>query len=419
MFMPLETLFRRIVREGDLTVIGADGRACKFGNGTGQAVVVRIMDRASERRIAFDPELAAGEAYMQDRLRFERGSFYDLAALVLENLRAAPFPGMARNSNRWRTMLRPLAQYNPVDRSRRNVTHHYDIDPRIYDLFLDEDRQYSCAYFDGARTLEQAQANKKRHIAAKLAIGPRNRVLDIGSGWGGLALYLARTADCHVTGVTLSREQWTLACRRAAEAGLTHAVDFRLVDYRCIDETFDRIVSVGMFEHVGLPHYATYFQRVADLLADDGVALIHTIGRSGPPCPTNPFIAKYIFPGGALPSLSEILEAVENAGLIVADVEVLRLHYAETLRLWRERFLARRAEAVAIAGETFTRMWEVYLAGSEAGFRFQDLVVFQIQLTKRVDALPLTRDYIRAGETMLAAREADADAGEPALAAPG
>jgi cyclopropane-fatty-acyl-phospholipid synthase len=286
------------------------------------------------------------------------------------------------------------------------VAHHYDINGAIYDLFLDRDRQYSCAYFTPGATLDEAQLAKKRHLAAKLSLAPGHRVLDIGSGWGGLGLYLAKIGHCDVTGVTLSSEQLRISRERAQREGLARAVRFEFKDYRKVEGRFDRIVSVGMFEHVGVNHYATYFRKVRELLADDGVALIHTIGRSEPPTATNPFIAKYIFPGGYIPALSEVAAAVERSGLVLTDLEVLRLHYAETLRAWRERFLANWDKAAGILDETFCRMWEFYLAGSETAFRYQGLVVFQLQLAKRIDALPTTRDYMLGDEHRFAEHEA-------------
>jgi len=291
---------------------------------------------------------------------------------------------------------RPLhaATAGAIQSLRPRAPHHYDIDGAIYDLFLDSDRQYSCGYFTEGADLEEAQLAKKRHLAAKLAIEPGQRVLDVGSGWGGLALYLAKVAHCEVTGVTLSNEQLKISRERAAREGLGRAVGFEFTDYRKVVGRFDRIVSVGMFEHVGVNHYGTYFRKVRDLLSDDGVALIHSIGRSEPPTATNPFIAKYIFPGGYIPALSEMVAAIERAGLVITDLEVLRLHYAETLRAWRKRFLANWDKAAAIRDETFCRMWEFYLAASEAAFRHQGLVVFQVQLAKRVNALPITRDYM-------------------------
>lgn len=398
MLKPLSLLLSNVVRDGNLTFIDAQGAAHAFGNGEGAPVVVRLADRRLEWHLALDPEMAAGEGYMSGRLRLEKGNVYDFIALMMRNLADHPFPGYSQRLAFLRRILRRAAQYNPAGRSRNNVAHHYDIDPRIYDLFLDPDRQYSCAYFASSGLgLADAQLAKKRHIAAKLALAPGQRVLDIGCGWGGLALYLARTTGAQVTGITLSEEQLKIARERAdaLETGSgAPAPAFVLSDYRAISETFDRVVSVGMFEHVGLPHYRTFFDTLAKVLTPGGTALLHTIGRTDAPAGTNPFIARYIFPGGYIPALSEIMGAVERSGLVVADVEVLRLHYAETLRAWRHRFLANSPAAVAIAGEDFCRMWEFYLAGSECAFRFQNFVVFQIQLTRRVDALPITRDYM-------------------------
>ena len=402
MFKPLAHLLASIVRTGDLTLIDARGAPHRFGNGEGPPVAVRILERRLEWHLALDPEMAAGEGYMSGALRLEAGSIYDFIALMMANLAGHPPPASVQALSRVRRLLRPLAQFNPAQRARANVHHHYDIDPRIYDLFLDPDRQYSCAYFAGpAMSLAEAQAAKKRHIAAKLALCPGQRVLDIGCGWGGLALYLARDAGVAVTGITLSDEQLKIARARAAAVADGSEPEFALADYRDVTGTFDRIVSVGMFEHVGLPHYRPFFATVARLLAPDGAALIHTIGRTDQPAGTNPFIARYIFPGGYIPALSEIMAAVERSGLIVSDVEVLRLHYAETLRAWRRRFEANRQQAVAIAGEEFCRMWEFYLAGSEAAFRYQNFVVFQIQLAKRIGTLPITRGYMASAEQAL------------------
>ena len=402
MFKPLARLLARIVRTGDLTLIDAHGVPHRLGNGEGPPVTVRILERRLEWHLALDPEMAAGEGYMNGTLRVETGSIYDFIALMMANLAACPPPPSVQALSRVRRLLRPLAQFNPARRARANVLHHYDIDPRIYDLFLDPDRQYSCAYFaEKGVSLAEAQAAKKRHIAAKLALRPGQRVLDIGCGWGGLALYLARAAGVAVTGITLSDEQLKIARERASAEAADPRPEFALADYRDVAGTFDRIVSVGMFEHVGLPHYRPFFSTVARLLAPGGAAVIHTIGRTDEPAGTNPFIARYIFPGGYIPALSEIMTAVERSGLVVSDVEVLRLHYAETLRAWRRRFHANRQKAVAIAGEEFCRMWEFYLAGSEAAFRYQNFVVFQIQLVRRIDTLPITRGYMAAAEEAL------------------
>jgi len=377
-----------------------------YGDGRGPVVAVRLLDPRLERQLVVDPQLALGEGYMQGRLRMEQGRIYDLLALLLSNVQDKSLPRWSQSLDAARYLVRRVVQFNPKGRARRNVARHYDIDGAIYDLFLDRDRQYSCGYFTEAADLEEAQLAKKRHLAAKLAIEPGHRVLDIGSGWGGLGLYLAKLTDCSVTGVTLSQEQFKVSQERAQREGLTRAVDFQFKDYRKVTGRFDRIVSVGMFEHVGVNHYGTFFRKVRDLLTDDGVAVIHTIGRSEPPAATNAFIAKYIFPGGYIPALSEVVGAIERSGLLITDLEVLRFHYAETLRAWRERFIANWDKAAAILDETFCRMWEFYLAGSETAFRYQNMVVFQLQLAKRIETLPLTRDYMHDGENRLAAREA-------------
>ena len=399
MYRLLDILLRRIVQGGSLTFIDAGGTAHRYGDGSCAPVVVRVADKRLERHLVLDPQLAIGEGYMQGRLQMIEGRIYDFLELLLSNIQHQPEPVWTHSLNTARYLVRRLMQFNPSGRAQRNVAHHYDIDGAIYDLFLDRDRQYSCGYFaDGIGDLEEAQLAKKRHLAAKLAVTPGQRVLDIGSGWGGLGIYLAKIAHCDVTGVTLSNEQLKISRERAVREGLSRAVHFEFKDYRKLEGSFDRVVSVGMFEHVGVNHYATFFRKVRDLLADDGVALIHTIGRSEPPTVTNPFIAKYIFPGGYIPALSEMVAAIERSGLMISDLEVLRLHYAETLRAWRERFLANWDEAADILDEKFCRMWEFYLAASETAFRYQKLVVFQVQLAKRIKSLPITRDYMYKAE---------------------
>jgi cyclopropane-fatty-acyl-phospholipid synthase len=305
-----------------------------------------------------------------------------------------------------RTALRRLHRRNIKLRAKQNIAHHYDLKAPLYDLFLDSDHQYSCAYFEqpGA-TLEHAQLAKKRHLAAKLLINEGHSVLDIGCGFGGMAIYLAQRVGARATGVTLSEEQFAAATRRAQDFGLGEKVDIRLQDYRDTPETFDRIVSVGMFEHVGVAHFDEFFANVSRLLKDDGVMVLHAIGRSEKPYATNPWIEKYIFPGGYIPALSEVFAAIERAGLFVTDTEILRLHYAETLKIWRQRFNARRDEARALYDERFCRMWDFYLAGSETSFRIDGHMVFQIQLAKRQDVVPLTRDYIGQAEAQLRQRE--------------
>ena len=390
----LRGLLQRLIRTGTLTLIAPDGRSHVFGQGT-PSVTIRIVDWAAIRRLFLNPDLAVGEAYMDGTLVVESGCIYDFLALCLANLSRSGEHWVQRARALTRRLGRRIAQHNPVSVARANVAHHYDLSDTLYELFLDADRQYSCAYYlSSDDTLERAQEQKKQHLAAKLLLQPGQRVLDIGSGWGGLAVYLARVAGIDVTGVTLSTEQHRYSSGRAAEAGVANRVRFLLKDYRHETGRYDRIVSVGMFEHVGVGHYREYFEKVSDLLTDDGVALIHTIGSADGPGAANPWIRKYIFPGGYTPALSEVLPAIERAGLYVTDIEVLRLHYAETLKAWRQRFSANREHIAAIYDQRFCRMWEFYLAGCEAGFRHSGLVNFQIQLSKRIDNVPLTRDYI-------------------------
>lgn len=389
---------KRSIRTGTLTLALPGGIRHKIGVDEPH-VHVAITSRRSLRRIALNPDLATGEAYMDGTLRLDQGSVYDLLDLVLGNLGDEAHSPLRRARLALQKLVRPLTAFNPAGRSRRNVAHHYDLSERLYDLFLDADRQYSCAYFANPDdTLDLAQTRKKRHIMAKLLLRPEQTVLDIGSGWGGLARTLARDAGASVTGLTLSSEQITHARAQTRREGLEDKVRFHLRDYRHETGRYDRVVSVGMFEHVGPPHYRTYFDTIARLLTDDGVALVHTIGTSGLPGAPQPWIAKYIFPGGYVPAMSEILPAIERSGLVVTDVEVLRLHYAETLRAWRQRFLANWAEVAEIYDDRFCRMWEFYLAACEAGFRHNGLVVFQFQLAKPKTMLPLTRDYIAAAE---------------------
>ena len=406
MFKPLNFLLDQIVSRGTLIVETAGGTVHRYGDGHSPRVAIKLMDRALERQIALNPNLIVGEAYMDGRLVMQEGRIYDLLELVLENAMSRPIPRWATVADGMRYLTRRVAQFNPVSRSRRNVEHHYNIDGHIYDLFLDPERQYSCAYYPEADTdLDEAQRAKIRHIAAKLDLDEEHRLLDIGSGWGGLALNLAAMTGCEARGITLSSEQLAYAQRWAAKRGLEQRVEFSLTDYRQLKGKFDRIVSVGMFEHVGVNHYSRFFERVRDLLTDDGIALIHYIGRSDQPAATNAFISRYIFPGGYIPALSEVMPAIERSGLIVSDIEVLRFHYAMTLRHWRERFLAHWDEAKQLQGERFCRMWEFYLAGSECAFRYQNLVVFQIQLTRKVETLPIVRDYMVGQEMAMVGRE--------------
>ncbi len=405
--MLLAQLFRTTVRRGELTVIDGNGRTRRYGDPeSGPRVTIRLHDRRLHWRLPLHPRLAVGEAYVDETLTVEGGTIYDFLDLIGLNLGN----GRINTWDKWfmcfETLWRGVQQANPLGKAQQHVAHHYDLSGELYDLFLDDDRQYSCAYFSTAGvSLDRAQEAKKRHIAAKLCLEPGQKVFDIGSGWGGMGLYLARTAGVEVTGVTLSTEQHKLSQQRAREAGLADRVGFHLRDYREDTGTYDRIVSVGMFEHVGTPHYQEYFDKLASLLRDDGVALIHTIADRGTPSSCNPWIRKYIFPGGYCPALSEILPAIERAGLWVTDIEVLRLHYAETLRHWRERFMANRQRAIELYDARFCRTWEFYLASCEMAFRRMGMMVVQIQLTKSIDAVPLTRDYMARWEQAHAAAD--------------
>ena len=402
----LRVALEKLIRAGNLRVTTADGSTLALGDGSGKSVAIRFTTRAAQRNILIDPELKFGEAYMDGGVVVEQGSIADVLAIALGQDRDGRPPAWARPQWLVRYLYRRLTQFNPRPRARRNVAHHYDLDGQLYALFLDADRQYSCAYFEvPGQSLDDAQLAKKRHLAAKMLITPGRRVLDIGCGWGGLALYLAEHCGARVTGITLSEQQHARARVRAAEKGLSGQVEFRLQDYRDVPETFDRIVSVGMFEHVGVGFYDAFFRKCRALLDDNGVMLLHSIGRSEGPNVTNPWIAKYIFPGGYIPALSEVLPAVERAGLLVTDIEILRLHYAETLKSWRERFLAQREQVERLYDDRFVRMWEFYLAASEMAFREQAMMVFQMQLTKRQGVVPMTRDYIMREETRLRALE--------------
>jgi len=404
----LQRLLSKIVRQGTLVVSTAPGRFFSVGDGAGEPVAI-AASRETLLKILLDPELQLGEAFMNGSFRVERGSIADFLDLVMSQTGGSPPYPAAKVLTGLRYLFRRIAQFNPRGRAKKNVAHHYDLDGRLYSLFLDADRQYSCAYFERPdMSLDDAQLAKKRHLAAKLLLDkPNLKVLDIGSGWGGLGLYLSEVGRAEVTGVTLSEEQMAAANVRVAERQLNGQVKFHLQDYRDVDTTFDRIVSVGMFEHVGVGHYAEFFHKIRDLLDEDGVGVIHSIGRSGGPTATSPWIRKYIFPGGYIPALSEVLPAIQRAQLVVTDVEILRLHYAETLKAWRARFLARREEVTTLYDERFCRMWEFYLAASEMSFRHGGMMIFQIQLARKQDAVPLTRDYIGPAETRLRRAEAD------------
>ncbi|HVJ76426.1 MAG TPA: cyclopropane-fatty-acyl-phospholipid synthase family protein [Hyphomicrobium sp.] len=398
----LRSLLTNCIQDGSLTIELADGERMIAGNGSGSPLVIHLKDHHAVTELVLNPELAFGELFTDGRLTVSGGSIYDVLELLGHNLDDLAPPQIGRIRHALRAAFHRWRRHNSVRLAKNNVHHHYDIDDRIYSLFLDSDRQYSCGYFESPRkSLEEAQLAKKRHIAAKLLVPPGASVLDIGSGWGGLALYLSDLCQADVTGLTLSPEQLKVSERRATEKKLGPHVHFRLQDYRSMENTFDRVVSVGMFEHVGVKDYGTFFDVVRRSLKDDGIAVLHSIGRLDGKSPTNPWFAKYIFPGSYVPSLAEVLPVIEKSHLIVTDIEILRLHYADTLAAWRSRFLAHRADAEAVLGDRFCRMWEFYLASAEAGFRYGGLMVFQIQLAKKLNSVPRTRSYIEQEEARL------------------
>jgi len=399
----MDRILAGAIHQGSFRVIWPDGAQSRYGNGIGPQAGVHITNAAYLRRLVQNPGLALGEAYMNEGVVPLECSMHDVLVLLMENIKGRRVPVLELNAWLGR-LLRPVLQANGAARSKHNVAHHYDLNGRLYSLFLDRDRQYSCAYFPrGDETLEEAQAAKKRHIAAKLILDrPGLTVLDIGCGWGGMALTLARDFGARVTGITLSEEQLAEARARAQVAGLADRVSFELIDYRAMDRQFDRIVSVGMFEHVGVPNFPSYFATIKRCLKPEGVALLHSIGRFEGPGATNDWIAKYIFPGGYSPALSEVLAPLEASGLITADIEILRLHYAKTLAHWRRRFAANRDAIAALYDERFCRMFEFYLSGSELAFRHAGHMNFQIQLVRDQEAAPLTRDYMFEAERKLA-----------------
>ena len=395
----IDRLVGKIVRDGQLTLVTPDGRRRSFGPGGGRSVTVRLTDRKVGFDIVRNPRLGLGEAYMDRRIIVEDGDILDLIELVTS---ANPWEegGAGRKAiGRGKKRLKSLFRRNRPTRARRNVAHHYDIGNELYRLFLDEDLQYSCAYFtDPANSLEQAQADKKAHIAAKLHLRPGLKVLDIGCGWGGTALYLNRVADVDVLGITLSEEQLKVARRRAEEAGVADRVKFELIDYRHLEGSFDRIVSIGMFEHVGAAHYEEFFGKCRALLKPDGVALLHTIGKYGKATAPDPFTDKYIFPGYHLPSLSQMSAGSEAVKLITTDVETLRLHYAYTLRHWLKRTRAAKDQIIAVYDERFFRMWDFYLSGGIVAFESGAMCNYQIQSVRERRARPITRDYMMEAE---------------------
>jgi cyclopropane-fatty-acyl-phospholipid synthase len=405
--MLLAGLLDRVIRVGTLGVIDAAGERRIFqGSRPGPRATIRLHDRAIEWRLLLDGELALGEAWMDGRLTLEEGTLYDLLELLMSNLAETDGRGWAGLVQRGLNALRTAYDRNPIWRAKRNIAHHYDLSGELYELFLDSEREYTCAYFPRPDAdIEEAQRAKERHIAAKLLLEPGMKVLDMGCGWGALGRYLARTFGVDVTGVTLSKEQVTYANERAAREGLADRCRFLYQDYREVEGRFDRIVSVGMLEHVGRAHYGELFAKIQQLLVPDGVVLVHSMGHMAGPGYPNPWIRKYIFPGGYIPALSEVLPALERSGLWLTDCEILRLHYAETLRCWREKFERNRARIRAIYDERFCRMWEFYLIASELSFRVADLMIFHLQIAKDRKAVPLLRDYMVDRERELLAAE--------------
>jgi cyclopropane-fatty-acyl-phospholipid synthase len=407
----MSRIISRLVRYGRLRVEFYNGAVRDFGDGSGPPVAIKFADRRALWELLRDPELKFGEIYMDGRLLVTQGDLYDLLAIGSANLWKSDGLAWIKAMEWVRDHFTRWRARNDRRRARKNVASHYDLDHRLYDLFLDDDRQYSCAYFEHPdQSLDDAQLAKKRHIAAKLLVAEHHRVLDIGCGFGGMGLYLARHTGASVYGVTLSEEQYAIAHKRAQDEALAARADFRLQDYRDVEGPFERIVSVGMFEHVGLASFDEYFSHISRLLTDDGVMLLHAIGRSSGPGYTNPWVEKHIFPGVYVPAVSEVLQSIEKFGLYVTDIELLRLHYADTLKAWRERFNARRDEARALYDERFCRMWDFYLAAAEASFRVAGNMVFQIQIAKRQDVAPRTRDYVALREEALRRLDSPADA---------
>ncbi len=398
----IENLLGGLFKHGTLEVHLPDGSAMRFGDGTGDPVKVRLHEPDLIRKIVMRPELAVGEAYMDGSLTIDDDDLYGFFELAITNINQNGGPWWKRAIERIRDtgFVKAFRQFNPRGRAQKNVAHHYDLGD-VYELFLDEDKQYSCAYFtDPEMTLDDAQSAKKHHIAKKLRIEPGMRVLDIGCGWGGMAMTLARDYGAHVVGVTLSEDQHRIANERVAAAGLSDRVDIRLSDYRNVAESFDRIVSVGMFEHVGVPHYKEYFRTVHDMLTPDGIALIHTIGHTGVPNDADPWTVKYIFPGGYAPAMSEVVRAIEKFPLVISDIEILRVHYADTLDHWFQRFMEKKDVAQEMYDERFVRMWKYYLVSMSASFRHGVMLVHQYQLAKRNNIVPITRDYIYADDAV-------------------
>ena len=395
--MYLAKFLDSLIKKNGFVLIDANKNKYNIGNPKKEnPITLKLLDKKLHYKLLLHPDLHFGEAYTNGSLVIENGTLTDFLDLIMENIgRRGEINKFSKILNKARGTYRFLTNFNLAEKSKKNVAHHYDISEKLYDLFLDKNRQYSCAYFKkNTDSLETAQNNKIDHIIKKLNLKPNQKVLDIGSGWGTLAIEIAKKSQCEVLGITLSENQLEYSNKKVKELNLENQVSYKLMDYRELDEKFDKIVSVGMFEHVGRKFYNTYFKKVSNLLKKDGIALIHTIGSIDSPRDPHPWISKYIFPGGYTPSLSEIVPSIEKSGLIISDVEVLRMHYSHTLRNWKERFLGKKEEVLAMFDEKFFRMWEFYLTGCEMAFKWGDQVVFQFQLSKELTSVPNTRDYI-------------------------
>ena len=394
--MQLASFLNKLIKDDGFILIDANTIKYIIGNPKKEKpIILRLLDKKLHYKLLFYPDLYFGEAYADGTLKIENGSLTDFLEITAKNIGRNKINIFAKFLNSLRGTYRYLTNFNFVKKSKTNVTHHYDISDELYDLFLDSKRQYSCAYFKNETdSLETAQNNKIEHIIKKLNLQPNQKILDIGSGWGSLAIEIAKKSQCEVTGITLSENQYNYSVNKAKELNLENQVSFKLIDYRELNEKFDKIVSVGMFEHVGRKFYKTFFNQISKLLNDDGLALIHTIGSFNQPRDPQPWVTKYIFPGGYTPSMSEVIGPIEKSGLIVSDVEVLRMHYSHTLRNWKERFLKNKSKVLAMFDENFFRMWEFYLTSCEMAFKWGDQVVFQFQITKDLKSVPTTRDYI-------------------------
>ena len=394
--MQLARLFNKIFKKDGFILIDADLKKYIIGSPENKKpITLRLLDKKLHYKLLFRPDLYFGEAYSDGTIKIENGTLTEFLNLALMNIGRNELNFFSQLLNKLSGSYRYLTNFNFIKKSQMNVAHHYDLSDDLYDLFLDPKKQYSCGYFKNPNdSLENAQNNKINHIIKKLNIKPNQKILDIGSGWGSLAIDIAKSAKCEVTGITLSENQYNHSVKKVKELNLENQVKFKLIDYRQLNEKFDRIVSIGMFEHVGRKFYKKFFKKISELLKEDGIALIHTIGSVNPPRDPHPWITKYIFPGGYTPSMSEVTSPIEKSGLIVSDIEVLRMHYSHTLRCWKESFLLNKEKVTTLFDERFFRMWEFYLTSCEIAFKWGDQVVYQFQLTKNYTSVPNTRDYI-------------------------